>query len=141
MFALQVAIASPVSAADFRELVDQPLNYTCASQLSYATGSPIPLYVTFSSADEQALDLLCAANAIRFHLYRERLIGSHAIREGAVGQSNNTFREVMGTATFWPSLDSSGEQGKRRMQGEIDVRKSLRPSFVFPRFTLRVSFP
>ncbi|KAJ3554715.1 hypothetical protein NM688_g2961 [Phlebia brevispora] len=108
-----------------------------ATPLSYATGSPIPLEVTFSSEDEQALDILCAANAVRVHLYRERLIGSHAIKEGAAGQSNNTFRETMGTAAFWPSQDGVAGQGKRRLQGEIDVRKGLRPTFVFPRFTLR----
>ena len=112
------------------------------AQLSFATGSPIPLFVTFSCADEQALDLLCAPGAIKFHLFRERLIGSHAIREGAVGQSNNTFREVMGTAAFWPSREGAQAPGTRTLQGELEVRKGLRPTFVFPRFTLRVSrFP
>lgn len=113
------------------------------SQLSYATGSPIPLFLTFTSDDEQALDLLCANAAIRLVLLRERLIGSHATVEGAAGQSNNTFREVVGTACFWPAHDeggggSGGARGRRQLQGEIDIRKSVRPTFVFPRFSLRV---
>lgn len=117
------------------------LNLSRLRQLSFATGSPIPLHLTFSSADEQALDLLSSAGAIRFHLFRERLIGSHAIKEGAVGQSNNTFREVMSSAVFWPSQEGAQEPGKRKLQGELEVRKGLRPTFVFPRFTLRVSVP
>ena len=110
-------------------------------QLSFATGSAIPIFVTFSSEDEQALDLVCSPNSARFHLYRERLIGSHAIKEGAVGQSNNTFREVMGTAALWPSHEIPPEAGKRHFQGEIEIRKGLRPTFTFPRFSLRVSAP
>ena len=110
-------------------------------QLSFATGSPIPLYLSFISSDEQALDLLCSTSAIRFALLRERLVGSHATVEGAAGLSSNTFREVMGTAYFWPSQDGPVQHGKRQLQGEIDVRKSLRPTFVFPRFSLRVSTP
>ena len=67
-------------------------------------------------------------------------MGSHATVEGATSQSSNTFREVMGTAYFWPTQDGAPAQhGTRQLQGEIDVRKSLRPTFVFPRFSLRVS--
>ena len=107
-------------------------------QLSFATGSPIPLFLSFTSSDEQALDLLCTTSAIRLALLRERLVGSHATVVGAPGQSSNTFREVMGTAYFWPSQDGTVQHGRRQLQGEIDVRKSLRPTFVFPRFSLRV---
>lgn len=111
-------------------------------QLSYAAGSPIPLFVTFSCADEQALDLLCAPGAVKLQLYRERLIGSHAIREGAQGQSNNTFREVVSSGAFWPSQEGAHAPGTRMLQGELEVRKGIRPTFIFPRFTLRVSrFP
>lgn len=77
---------------------------------------------------------------MRFALFRERLVGSHATVEGASSGSSNTFREVMGTAYFWPSQDGAvAQHGTRQLQGEIDVRKSLRPTFVFPRFSLRVS--
>ncbi|EKM58518.1 uncharacterized protein PHACADRAFT_252915 [Phanerochaete carnosa HHB-10118-sp] len=109
-----------------------------AAPLSFATGSPIPLFMTFSSSDEQALDLLCSPSAIRLQLMRERLLGSQATQKGASGQSSNTFREPMAGAYFWPSQDGTVEQGKRQLQGEIDVKKNLRPTFVFPRFSLRV---
>lgn len=109
-----------------------------SSQLSYAIGSPIPLLLTIRSADEQALDVLCTPGAMKFHLYRERLIGSHAVKEVG-GQSNNTFREVVGNAAFWLSQDDPKEAGKRKLHGELEVKKGLRPSFTFPRFSVRVS--
>ena len=108
-------------------------------QLSFATGSPIPLFLTFSCPDEQALDLLCTSSAIKVHLARERLIGSHATVAGATGQSNNTLREIMGTGYFWPAQDGAVQHGQRQLQGELEVRKSHRPTFTFPRFSLRVS--
>lgn len=94
--------------------------------------------MTFSSSDEQALDLLCSPSAVRLQLVRERLLGSQATQEGASGQSSNTFREPVAGAYFWPSQDGAVEHGKRQLQGEIDIKKSLRPTFVFPRFSLRV---
>ncbi len=70
---------------------------------------------------------------------RERLIGLVATRPGA-GNSANVVREVMGTANFWPSEGGTAEEpNKRTLQGELDVRKALRPTFTFPTFTLRVS--
>lgn len=46
----------------------------------------------------------------------------------------------MSTAYFWPTTGENGaEPGMRHLQGELEIRKSLRPTFVFPGFTLRVS--
>lgn len=42
-------------------------------------------------------------------------------------------------AAFWPSLEGAQEPGKRVLQGELELKKALRPSFTFPGFALRVS--
>ncbi|KAI0783856.1 hypothetical protein BC629DRAFT_1593993 [Irpex lacteus] len=108
-----------------------------AKPLSYAAGSPIPIVVTFSSDDQQALDVISSPTAVKVALVRERLIGLVATRPGA-GNSANVVREVMGTANFWPSEGGAAEEpNKRTLQGELDVRKALRPTFTFPTFTLR----
>ncbi|KAI0696900.1 hypothetical protein BC835DRAFT_1271093 [Cytidiella melzeri] len=107
-----------------------------AKPLSYAAGSPVPIFVSFSSDDQQALDLLCTPTAVKVVLVRERLIGAVATRQAA-GNSSNVVREVMGTAGFWPSPEGSSEPLKRRLQGELEIKKTLRPTFTFPTFALR----
>lgn len=109
-------------------------------QLSYAAGSPIPIVVTFSSDDQQALDLICSPTAVKVALVRERLIGLVATRPGT-GSSANVVREVMATANFWPSENGGAPPHplRRVLHGELDVRKTFRPTFVFPSFSLRVS--
>ncbi|KAI0749677.1 hypothetical protein C8Q80DRAFT_1163385 [Daedaleopsis nitida] len=109
-----------------------------ATPLIYALGSPIPISLTLKCGDEQALDLLSTPSAIRLNLARMRLVGSHAISEdGERGRSNNSFADSAGTAFFWPSAEGAPEQGTRVLQGELEVKKSLKPGFVFPRFSVR----
>ncbi|KAI0789899.1 hypothetical protein C8Q75DRAFT_806557 [Abortiporus biennis] len=122
-----------------------------SNPLTYASGSPIPIFITVSSSDNQAVDLISTPSSIKLHLVRERYTGSDAVKEDSIGRSNNTFREVVGTAFFWPSTSantaSDGTEGektgngslKRILQGELEVRRGLKPSFVFPRFALRYS--
>ncbi|KAI0342666.1 hypothetical protein BDW22DRAFT_1357119 [Trametopsis cervina] len=118
-------------------IVNVDCTIAIAQPLSFATGSPIPIFATFSADDEQALDVISSPTAVKVCLVRERLIGSVATRPG--GQSSaNTIREVMGVASFWPSQDGAqGAPNTRTLQGELDVRKALRPTFTFPTFTLR----
>ncbi|KAG6828626.1 hypothetical protein H0H92_007271, partial [Tricholoma furcatifolium] len=106
-----------------------------ATPLSYAPGSPLPLYLTLKSDNTQALDLLAVPEAIRLFLTRYIAIGSDAHQNASAGRSSNRFGSGMGQAAFW----ASGEQtsNKREMQGELEVSTGLKPSFVFPRFTVR----
>lgn len=110
-------------------------------QLTYALGSHIPLLVTLSGSDEQALDLLSTPSAVRMHLVRVRSVGSHATQEDAVGRSNNVFRDSVGTAFFWPSDEGAPRAGTRVLNGELEIKKALKLGFVFPRFSLRVRTP
>jgi hypothetical protein len=102
-------------------------------------GSPIPILVTLRSQDEVALDLLSTPSSINVFLTRSIAIGSEATNDDAPRRSNNTFLENVGKAFFWPAAEGAPEADVKRLHGEIDIRKSLKPSFVFPRFTLRVS--
>jgi len=114
--------------------------FAIAQPLSYAIGSPIPLYMTLTSDDSQALDLLSTPSSIKVQLFRARAVGSSALKTDTAGRSDNTFREVCGTAVFWPTtMEDASVDGKRRLQGELEVRKWLKPSFTFPQFTLKYS--
>ena len=96
--------------------------------------------MTLQGSDEQALDLLSTPSAVRLSLLRMRLVGSHAISDDLEsGRSNNSFTDSAGTAFFWPSSEGAPEPGTRVLQGELEVKKSLKPGFVFPRFSVRVS--
>ncbi|KAL1949605.1 hypothetical protein VTO73DRAFT_8486 [Trametes versicolor] len=108
-----------------------------STPLTYALGSHIPLLVTLSGSDEQALDLLSTPSAVRMHLVRVRSVGSHATQEDAVGRSNNVFRDSVGTAFFWPSDEGAPRAGTRVLNGELEIKKALKLGFVFPRFSLR----
>ncbi|KAI9000455.1 hypothetical protein BD414DRAFT_1082 [Trametes punicea] len=108
-----------------------------AKPLTYALGSPVPIILTLKGSDEQALDLLSTPSAVRMHLLRTRLVGSHAVQDDPVGRSNNVFRESVGTPFFWPSDEGAPEPGTRVLQGELEIKKGLKLGFVFPRFSLR----
>ncbi|KAI0636046.1 hypothetical protein C8Q77DRAFT_1101044 [Trametes polyzona] len=110
-----------------------------STPLTYALGSPIPLILTLAGSDEQALDLLATPTAVRMHLVRVRLVGSHAVHDDpeAGGRSNNVFRESVGSASFWPSSEGAPRPGTRVLSGELEVKKGLKLGFVFPRFSLR----
>jgi len=114
--------------------VDIECSFAIAQPLSFALGSPVPLYLTFRSDDETALDVLAKPSSVNVFLQRERKIGYAALSEGAEG-TTNTFREPLGKAYFWP--DGASEHGKRTLQGEVLIKKGSKPSFAFPRFSLQ----
>ena len=96
--------------------------------------------LTLTSADPQALSLLSSPSEIRVFLMRSMALGSEADREDGVRRSNNYFREISSRAYFW-SLSEAEETGIKTLQGEVDVSKALKPSFSFPRFSIRVRSP
>ncbi|GBE87898.1 hypothetical protein SCP_1201230 [Sparassis crispa] len=108
-----------------------------AMPVTYAKGSPIPLFLTLASEDEHALDILSAPTAARLYLIRVRTLGSHATDEAALERSDSVFRESVGQAYFWVTAETAPEPGKRTLQGEVRVKPSVKPSFTFPQFTLR----
>ena len=96
--------------------------------------------LTLTSADPQALSLLSSPSEIRVFLMRSMALGSEADREDGVRRSNNYFREISSQAYFW-SLSEAEETGIKTLQGEVDVSKALKPSFSFPRLSIRVRSP
>ncbi|KAL5486115.1 hypothetical protein ACEPAI_7159 [Sanghuangporus weigelae] len=107
------------------------------SPLSYALGSPIPLFLTLKGTDSQALDLLSQPSAQNIFLTRTIAIGSTATDDAAPRRSNNTFPEQVSRAYWWPSEEGAPQDAVRVLQGEIDVPKTLKPEFMFPRLLLR----
>ncbi|KAI0077074.1 hypothetical protein K474DRAFT_1753683 [Panus rudis PR-1116 ss-1] len=125
--------------------IEATCSLAIAKPLSFAAGSPVPLFVTIESTDSQALDLLSTPSSVRISLFRERIVGKQATKaEEAIedsakdrGQSYNTIVEPVGSAFFWPSEEGGRVEGKHSLQGEMEIKAGSKPSFVFPGFALR----
>jgi hypothetical protein len=98
----------------------------------------MPLWLTFTGTDEQALDLLANYQAIRVFLKRSLATGSDATSDHAGKHTDNFFVQTMARAVFWPARDAS-TAGKRVLQGEVKLKQTFKQSVVFPRFSVRVS--
>jgi len=118
----------------------KPVKVECtlaiASPLSYAVGSAIPFIITFKGDDAQVLDVLGKPSTVRLRLVRSMATGSEATDDMGSRRTDNHFLEQVGQAYFW---DSKGAQdvNKRVFQGEMELVKTLKPSFKFPNFTIR----
>jgi hypothetical protein len=108
-----------------------------SAQLSYAAGSPIPVLCTLSCADAHALDVLAPSPALGLHLARTLAFGSTAAIPAA-HQRHTIFTENTAKARWWPAPDRKPQPGVRHLAGEIQVRKGVKPSFVFPRLSVYV---
>ncbi|KAF7976619.1 hypothetical protein HWV62_2292 [Athelia sp. TMB] len=108
-----------------------------ANPLTYSLASPIPVLLRLTSTDTQALDLLAVPSAIRLHLVRAITLGAHAASENAALRGKSSSRTSSARAAFWPSTAGKPETGIRILEGEIDVKKTIKPSFVFPKCAMR----
>lgn len=130
------------------------LNYSLSSrhQFTFASNSPIPLFLTLHGTDTTALDMLASAPNVR--LLRTIAIGSGAAEERGARRSNNTFVSSVASAAFWSHDDADAAPnglgaaagdvsgpGTRTLRGELFVPKGSKQSFTFPRFACSVSFP
>jgi ethanolamine utilization microcompartment shell protein EutL len=110
-------------------------------QLSYAAGMPIPVLCSLRCEDEQALDLLAQSTSVGLLVARTLAVGTTAM-DVAAQQTHTTFKEVMAKAHWWPSdhgvLDVKPGSGVRHVQGEVQLRKIMKPSSVFPRLSVYV---
>lgn len=119
--------------------IEAECTLSVAKPLSYAVRSPIPLVIKFECNDRQALDLLANPKATRLFLVRSIATGANATDEGTPKRSNNLFLEGVGKAVFWPSSISGSTEGTRSLQGELNLKSSLKPTFVFPRLSIGYS--
>ncbi|KDQ56974.1 hypothetical protein JAAARDRAFT_58453 [Jaapia argillacea MUCL 33604] len=109
-----------------------------ATPSAYAIGSPLPVFLTVSSTDSQALNLLSTPSSVQLYLMRCIAIGSEATNEEAHRRSNNTFFASCGRAYWWPAEGvNEQESGTKSLMGEIDIKNTVKPSFTFPRFALK----
>ncbi|KAH9986499.1 hypothetical protein BJV77DRAFT_1080464 [Russula vinacea] len=118
-----------------------------ATPFTFASNSPIPLFLTLHGTDMTALDMF--ASAPNLCLLRTIAIGSEAVEERGPRRSNNTFVSSVASAVFWPhdtgaSPDrlerdtaaevATGNPDTRTLRGELYVPKGSKQSFTFPRF-------
>ncbi|KAG6331277.1 hypothetical protein ID866_7810 [Astraeus odoratus] len=117
-----------------------------ANPLTYARGSAAPVWLTMLGTDIQALDLLSAPSAVQLFLVRSLATGLDATTDmdSAERRTDNFFVETVSKGVFWPAKNSSKsmiekEVSRKVLQGEVEVKRSLKPSCLFPKFTTRVS--
>ncbi|KZV63883.1 hypothetical protein PENSPDRAFT_656964 [Peniophora sp. CONT] len=94
-----------------------------AEPMSYASNSPLPVFLTLKSTDKQALDLLSTAPDVR--LVRTLALGGTSTER----RSNNTFLNPIARASLWPREKESGEL-ERVLQGEVSIPSGVKQSFV-----------
>lgn len=113
-----------------------------ANPLTYARGISAPVWLTLTGTDIQALDLLSSPSAITLFLVRSLATGLDATTEldDSERRTDNFFLETVSKGVFWPVADGSSREGrkeKRALQGEVEVKRSFKPSCLFPKFTTR----
>jgi hypothetical protein len=96
--------------------------------------------VTLRSSHSDALDLFSSPTALPVHFLRTLALGSAAMSpEAGVRRSNNTLVDVIARACWWPEASAgAATEGERRLRGEVQLPKGLKPSFLFPRHSLWV---
>ncbi|KAJ7364355.1 hypothetical protein DFH08DRAFT_682183 [Mycena albidolilacea] len=121
--------------------VETTCHFSLAKPLCYTRGSPIPCAMTMSSTDSQALDLLSAPRAIFVHLRRRLKPIQPASKRNGIFDANADLSadpaENIVAASWWPSLGGappdivlgpSQRLSRRRLDGEIQLPTSLKPS-------------
>ncbi|KZP29748.1 hypothetical protein FIBSPDRAFT_926890 [Athelia psychrophila] len=103
-----------------------------AAPLSYTQGTAIPTVMVLESADEEALDLLSATEAIVVSLQRHVIWGT----------PTKTDKQALhrGSALDYPSLATwdhpiKGDQ-RRTFEGEIQLLKNIPASFALGKFAI-----
>jgi len=117
--------------------------FAIGSPLTYTLNTPIPLWVTMSSSDGQALDLLVASKAVKARLRRSLAVGWDADDEHREIRTDTTFDETSATAAIWPVTEPSSQSNENQetqriaMEGEIFIPSQTKTSFIFSEVCLR----
>ncbi|KAF8508226.1 hypothetical protein JB92DRAFT_3145108 [Gautieria morchelliformis] len=113
--------------------------FALAKPLCYTRGTSIPFRLTLSCSDRQALDLFAGRGSLSIRLERVLRTGQGATDEAKATRTDNVFVINVGKGIYWPSEDdnTSNTSETRKLVGEIPVAVELKPSFVFPRITMR----
>jgi len=93
--------------------------------------------------DQQALDLVSSKGSLNMTLVRTVYIQStatagEAIKPGA-SRTNKIFEKSAGEGVCWTADDNDPKSKTRKLDGEVPVRVDLKPSFIFPNMSVKVS--
>jgi len=110
------------------------------SPASYRRGSTVPLVLTISSIEEEALDLFSQSDCpvVQLHEQIKFRSGAKNAVEATISSVNQDEKLPHATATWSPSQEvPGGNANERVLQGEIHVPAKLTPSFEFGEFELK----
>nr|GAT51378.1 predicted protein [Mycena chlorophos] len=123
--------------------VEATCQLTLAKPLCYTRGSQIPCVIYLSSTDTQALDLLSAPRAITVALRRRlRPIQPASKRSGMFDASADLSAdpvETIALASWWPASPAAAHHSSRRLEGEIPLPVTLKPSARMAHFAVEYS--
>jgi len=124
-------------------------------QLFYTRGTPIPMTLTISSSDAQALDLLSSPRSISVYLRRRvrsssmsSYIPNQSPSMRRVPTNNRTeiggmrdYDDIIDQAVWWASSEgpTPGQTRTRSLNGEIHLPASLKPSCLIGHFSIEYS--
>jgi len=101
------------------------------------------VHITIESSDQHLLDLLATPSTISLQLVQEVRMDHYAPEPSQPRTIHKVFsppephhREVAAVGSCWFPVESQQSQSARQLEGEIIVRKDLKPSFTFPSFSL-----
>ncbi|KAK7690954.1 hypothetical protein QCA50_006057 [Cerrena zonata] len=126
--------------------VDITYTLSIARPLCYTRGTVIPLIMTVSTSDLQALDLLSAPPALCVRLARSAEFASSILSAAikVVGPWQ-TSPEFIADAAWWPILDYGGSSSasedvsSKTLHGEIRIPEDASPSCLILNFQLQYS--
>ena len=138
-----IPLSSPITT------ISLVIMLTSTPQLCYTRGSVIPLSLLLSSRDSQALDLFSKREAIDVRLRRHISHRHHVVRADVncsipiLTKVNSQPHEDSAMGVWWVSAEGCPEDEdgwiKRRMNGEIHLPKSLKPTCEIAHFSISVS--
>ncbi|KIK55149.1 hypothetical protein GYMLUDRAFT_176179 [Collybiopsis luxurians FD-317 M1] len=117
---------------------DIQCSFSLARPLCYTRGSVIPCYLTLSSRDPQALDMMTASDCIDVKLRRRVAYTCAPGIEKRKVALQESFREFS-KAVWWSSSTMPSDPYNRYLEGEIRIPKDLRPSSLIDHFSISYS--
>ncbi|RXW16328.1 hypothetical protein EST38_g9530 [Candolleomyces aberdarensis] len=109
---------------------------------TYAIGYPIPLRISLTSKDTQALEELAKPTGVGLELVRSMASGIDAFDDNSFEKADDHFFDSAGFAFWWstPQADPDPNQAApntKELRGELDVPRKIKPTFLFPRCSVR----
>ncbi|KAE9405202.1 hypothetical protein BT96DRAFT_955390 [Gymnopus androsaceus JB14] len=117
---------------------DVHCSLSLAMPLSYARGSVIPCFLSLSSRDPQALDMITASDCINVCL--QRRVG-YSCAPG-IEKKKVAYQESLrdfAKAAWMPSATMQSDPYNRHLEGEIRIPKDFRPTSLMDHFSISYS--